>query len=50
MIGRNCVTIEKNELCVRGILYRMMCLNTLAGPNTECGGGSVCGHNARPAM
>jgi hypothetical protein len=37
MINRNCVVIEKNEMCVRGMFYRMMWLETLPGPSEECG-------------
>jgi len=39
MIGRNFVMIEKNELVVRGILYRMTCMSSplIAGPTIECG-------------
>jgi hypothetical protein len=37
MINRNCVVIERNEMCVRGMFYRMAWLETLVGPSDECG-------------
>lgn len=39
MIGRDFVMIEKNELVVRGILYRMTCMSSplIPGPTIECG-------------
>ena len=34
--GYNCVCVDKDETCVEGMLYRMLCLNSLPGPLGEC--------------
>ena len=34
--GFNCVCVDKEESCVEGMLYRMLCLNSLPGPLGEC--------------
>ena len=37
MTGRNCVAIDRNPVCCRGMVYRMQMLKNLPGPNVECG-------------
>ena len=37
MTGRNCVAIDRNPVCCRGMVYRMQHLKGLPGPNVECG-------------
>ena len=42
MTGRNCVAIDRNPVCCKGMVYRMQMLNHLPGPNAECGEAGVC--------
>ena len=37
MTGRNCVAIDRNPVCCRGMVFRMQHLKDLPGPNVECG-------------
>ena len=37
MTGRNCVAIDRNVVCCRGMVFRMQHLKDLPGPNVECG-------------
>ena len=37
MTGRNCVAIDRNAVCCRGMVFRMQHLKGLPGPNVECG-------------
>ena len=37
MTGRNCVAIDRNPVCCRGMVFRMKSLKGLPGPNVECG-------------
>ena len=34
--GYNCVCVDKDDICVEGMLYRMLCLNSLPGLLGEC--------------
>ena len=34
--GYNCVCVDKDDICVEGMLYRMLCHNSLPGPLSEC--------------
>ena len=37
MTGRNCVAIDRNAVCCKGMVFRMQHLKGLPGPNVECG-------------
>jgi len=37
MTGRNCVAIDRNPVCCKGMVFRMQHLKGLPGPNVECG-------------
>ena len=37
MTGRNCVIIDKNNICCHGMQCRMANLDSTPGPNSECG-------------
>ena len=37
MTGRNCVAIDRNAVCCKGMVFHMQHLKGLPGPNVECG-------------
>ena len=40
-VGRNCVAIDRNPVCCKGMVYRMQMLKGLPDPNAECGEAGV---------
>lgn len=47
--GRNCVAVDRNPVCCKGMVFRMASLADLPGPSIECGQRIVENDNADDA-